>query len=130
MTKRKKRQSLTLLNFESSNLGEYAKQQIRKVFNANRNRAPHSSSHVERPSRDESIPAYAGPKFTAPVCINIYSTRKRKTDIDNISGKAILDGCVKSGIFKDDSPEFVEAYQVHRPEIDKEEKTVIVITSE
>jgi Holliday junction resolvase RusA-like endonuclease len=128
--KRKQKPALTLLNLDSSCLGEYAKQQIRKAFNANHNRASNPTPHVERPARNESIPAYAGPKFTAPVCINIYSTRKRKTDIDNISGKAVLDGCVKSGIFKDDSPEFVEAYQVHRPEIGKEEKTVIIITGE
>lgn len=128
--KRKSKTIRAVLDLESSNLGEYAKQQIRKVLNANQNRASYTPSHLERPSCNESIPAYAGPKFTAPVHICIYSTRKRKTDIDNISGKAVLDSCVKSGIFKDDSPDFVSSYQVHRPEIGKEEKTVIIITGE
>jgi hypothetical protein len=118
----------TLAELEKSTFGEFAKQQIRKAFDANQNRAPNPSAHLECSFGNEPIPAYAGPKFVAPVHIDIYSTRKRKTDIDNISGKAVLDGCVKSGIFKDDSPDYVKSYQVHQPEIGEEEKTIIVIT--
>ena len=70
-------------------------------------------------------------RFDAPVRIDIYSTRKGKTDIDNISGKAALDGIIKAGILKDDSTEFIKEYQVHRAvpvTKTEDEKTEIVIT--
>jgi Holliday junction resolvase RusA-like endonuclease len=82
---------------------------------------------VERTTGNALLAEKKSSRFTAPVSISIYSTRCRATDIDNISGKAVLDGLVNCGIFKDDSPEFIESYQVHKAKIGKEEKTVISI---
>jgi Holliday junction resolvase RusA-like endonuclease len=132
---------ITLDNLDKTNLGDYAKEQIRRSlaggsrFNAAacdkkaapRNRASDTAANVEQYFVNATLPAYAGEKFNSPVRVDIYSTRCRKTDIDNISGKALLDGCVKSGIFTDDSPEYIRQYQVHNPEIGEEEKTLIVI---
>lgn len=114
---------------EKSSLSEHAKEQIRREFSKKKdgNRTSNSPSNVERSTVNASIHTYAGTTFDTPVRVDIYSTRQRKTDIDNISGKAVLDGCVAAGIFKDDSPDFIECYQVHKPEISAEEKTIIVI---
>lgn len=118
----------SLSELEKSNLSEDAKRQIRKAFNAKNNRTSHSASNLELSPRCKSMEAKASKRFTSPVRIDIYSTRERKTDIDNISGKAVLDGIVKSGILRDDSPDEIEAYQVHKATIGNEEKTIIVIT--
>lgn len=77
-----------------------------------------SASHEEKKSE----------RFNTPVRVDIYSTRKRKTDIDNISGKAALDGIVNNQLLADDSPDEIAEYQVHKAEIGKIEKTTIVIT--
>jgi Holliday junction resolvase RusA-like endonuclease len=114
---------------EKCSLSEHAKEQIRSEFSKKKagNRVANSAPNVERAVVNELLFPYAGTTFNTPVRVDIYSTRQRKTDIDNISGKAVLDGCVAAGIFKDDSPDFIECYQVHKPEISAEEKTVIVI---
>ena len=114
---------------ERCSLSEHAKEQIRREFSKkkNGNRDTYSTSNVERSVVNAPIHTYAGTTFNTPVRVDIYSSRKRKTDIDNISGKAVLDGCVEAGIFKDDSPDFIECYQVHKPTISNEEKTVIII---
>lgn len=95
-----------------------------------RHRVAGSSSHMESPSRNDSVGSYAGPSFNSFVHIDIYSRRKAKTDIDNISGKAALDGIVNAGILTTDSPDQITRYQVHKPEISFKEETVIIIEEE
>lgn len=109
---------------------EYIKDQIRHEFTKEKgnNRTSNTSSNLELPTRIKPICKNEGPTFNTPVRINIYSTRIRETDIDGISGKAALDGIVKSGILADDSPDQIESYQIHKPTISSEEKTVIEIT--
>jgi Holliday junction resolvase RusA-like endonuclease len=112
-----------------SGFPDHIKEQLRNEFskNKNRNRASDTTSDVELPACGKSIRKNASATFNTPVRVDIYSARKRKTDIDNISGKAVLDGIVKSGLLKDDSPDQIESFQVHKPTISEIEKTVIII---
>ena len=65
-------------------------------------------------------------RFTSPVCISIYSIRKRLVDTDGISAKAVIDGIVKVGLLEDDSPKYVQEVR-YSQEKGTEEKTVITI---
>ena len=58
--------------------------------------------------------------------IRIVSYRARLIDIDNISGKAVIDGLVHAGVLPDDSPEFVQEV-VFTQRKSKEERTIIHI---
>ncbi len=58
--------------------------------------------------------------------IKIVSYRKRLIDIDNISGKAAIDGLVHAGILEDDSPEYVSEVTFRQIKSD-EEKTILHI---
>jgi hypothetical protein len=108
---------------------EHIKQQIVDAYRKKKNgdNTPHSVADMEPASRNESVSAYSGETFDSPVHIDIYSRRKKKTDIDNVSGKAALDGIVNCGILETDSPDQIESYRVHKPEISPVEQTVIVI---
>lgn len=99
--------------------------EFRKIKNNDSPSIP--ASDVESAAINAPVSTYGGPTFDAFVSVDIYSTRKRKTDIDNISGKAALDGIVNSGILKTDSPDQIIRYQVHKPEISEKEETIIVI---
>lgn len=111
------------------NFPDHIKQQVIKGFGKEEiNNYPSIPvANVEPSFRNESISKNAPPSFNTPVSIHIYSARKAKTDIDNISGKAALDAIVNLGILQDDSPDQIAIYQVHKPKICCEEKTVIVI---
>jgi Holliday junction resolvase RusA-like endonuclease len=96
-----------------------------------RNNYPCTIANVEQGFGNALLGAQKIERFNAPVRIDIYSTRKSKTDIDNLSGKATLDGIVKAGILKDDSTEYIKEYQVHSAvpvSTTEEEETKIVIT--
>ena len=68
-------------------------------------------------------------KFKSPVEILIHSYRKRLCDVDGISAKAAIDGLVKCGILKDDTPKYVEEVRFKQTKIKSpaEEKTEIII---
>jgi Holliday junction resolvase RusA-like endonuclease len=119
----------SLLEVEESGYPEYIKEQLRRGFTEkkNRNRTSSSTSNLELSTKRKSVRKNESAAFNSPVRINIYSTRKRKTDIDGISGKAALDGIVNSGLLIDDSSDQIESYQVHKPTICNEEKTLIII---
>jgi|GEM_PF-5127560 len=57
--------------------------------------------------------------------IKINVDRKRLLDYDNICVKQVIDGCVRSGLIKDDSPKFMAGYDVRQKQA-KENKTVII----
>lgn len=66
-------------------------------------------------------------RFVAPVRVFIHSIRNRLPDMDNISGKAVLDAIVNLGILQDDSKKWIPEQPRHTSEVGKEEKTVITI---
>ena len=43
-----------------------------------------------------------------PFLCRVHSVRKRLTDIDGISVKAVIDGIVLAGVLPDDKAEFIE----------------------
>lgn len=66
--------------------------------------------------------------FDTPVSIKVHSVRKRLTDSDGASFKAVLDALVLGGILKDDSPAFVKEVSYSQEKGDTE-YTVITIES-
>jgi Holliday junction resolvase RusA-like endonuclease len=62
---------------------------------------------MESAARNESLGPDEMPQFTSPVRITITHTRNRLADMDNLSGKAVLDGCVAAGILADDTAQQV-----------------------
>ena len=46
-------------------------------------------------------------RFNTCVRVTFLHTRKRIIDVDNISGKAAIDGLVAAGVLRDDSPKYV-----------------------
>lgn len=61
------------------------------------------------------------------VNIHIHSKRKRLVDPDGISGKAIIDGLVKAGVLKNDSPEYVAEVTHSQEKIKKGETEETII---
>jgi len=59
--------------------------------------------------------------------IEFHSVRKRLADIDNLSGKAVLDAVVRAGILPDDSPKYVKSITHTQEKGDKNESTTIKI---
>jgi Holliday junction resolvase RusA-like endonuclease len=64
--------------------------------------------------------------FASQVRIAFHCVRKRLADVDNLSGKAVIDGLVEAGILADDSAEQV-AEVTYRQTKGKTEKTIITI---
>ena len=67
------------------------------------------------------------PRISTPCRVHFHHVRGRLADIDGISGKAVLDGIVRSGILADDTPEQV-AEVTHSQSKGKPETTVITLT--
>ena len=85
-----------------------------------------SAANVESDSCNAPLGQEETPRFNSPVSIHIHSIRKRSTDADGISAKAVIDGIVRAGILIDDSPQYVKEVS-YSQEKGKEEKTIITI---
>lgn len=83
-------------------------------------------THLESNTSDASLGTEKIKGYDSPVRVVIHSYRKRLTDADGISAKAAIDGLVKAGLLKDDSPKYVEEV-TYRQYKSKEEKTIIEI---
>lgn len=98
------------------------------VLNEKNNNSPAvSSSDLEPGVGDGLLGAQETQGYASRVDIHIHSYRKRLADPDGISAKAVIDGIVKAGVIKDDSPEFVRQVG-YSQEKAVEEKTVITVT--
>jgi Holliday junction resolvase RusA-like endonuclease len=93
-------------------------------MNESSNRASLPTANVEQIVGNASFRAKEMPRFDSPVNIKVTSYRKRNTDPDGISAKAVLDGLVRAGILADDSAKEVKSF-TSEVIIAKEEKTVI-----
>lgn len=69
-------------------------------------------------------------EFDTPVRVTITHVRKRLADLDNLSGKGLLDGIVACGILRDDSPEQVREVRVRQVKGDPETTTIEIETIE
>ena len=65
--------------------------------------------------------------YAPRACLHIHSYRKRLTDPDGVSAKAVIDGIVKAGLLPDDSTEYI-AQVSYGQEKATEEKTIITVT--
>ena len=59
--------------------------------------------------------------------IHVLSRTRRLADSDGRSVKAIIDGIVKAGIIKDDSPEFVAETSQSQEKVKRDEETIVTI---
>jgi hypothetical protein len=71
-------------------------------------------------------------RLDSPCGIHIHSRRHRMADADGISGKALIDGLVISGVLEDDRQEYVKWVTYSQEKISKkeDEETIITITIE
>jgi Holliday junction resolvase RusA-like endonuclease len=62
--------------------------------------------------------------IVTPTRIHIHSVRKRLTDADGVSAKAVIDGLVNAGLFVDDSHQYIKEVSYSQEQGKKEETTV------
>ncbi len=91
-------------------------------------RATIPSANLEQASDHELLAEETMPRFDSPVHIRVISYRKRNTDPDGISVKAVLDGLVRAELLADDSAKQVKSITFEN-RASKEERTIIEITS-
>lgn len=63
-----------------------------------------------------------------PAKIKILSFRKRPVDIDNISGKYVIDSLVSAGVLADDDPKHVSEVTHQQMATKDKEQTILIIT--
>jgi hypothetical protein len=82
---------------------------------------------MESTSRYESLAKKEGKKLDTRCSIAVHSRRKRLTDPDGTSAKAVLDGLRVAGILVDDSAKFVKEVSFSQ-EVGEPEETRITLT--
>jgi len=92
----------------------------------NKNRTAISPSHMEQNLGYALLGASKIKRVDSPCRVYFHSIRKRLADLDNLSGKAVLDGLVYAGILFDDTPKEVQEFR-HTQEKGPDEKTIVVI---
>lgn len=73
------------------------------------------------------VEVFGGPTFNTPVRVHFHSVRKCLADMDNLSGKAALDGIVKMHVLQDDRPQFIPERPTHTQVKGEPEETIITI---
>ena len=96
-------------------------------YDENGNRITGKTSNLESAVRNEPLGQEESERFDSLVRISIHSVRGVLADPDGISGKAAIDGIVKAGILRDDSPKEVKEVR-YSQEKGRPEKTIITIT--
>ena len=86
-----------------------------------------SLAYLEPDFGDAPLGAEETPRFDSPVNISFHSIRKRLTDSDGASGKAVIDGLVKAGLLADDSPEYVKKVSFSQQKTKFDEVTLLTI---
>lgn len=119
----------SIQHLKSSNLSEEAKKQAVIKYEASNRNSGMSTNRKSNVELAEILPLeiLESKRFTSPVRVSFHSIRQRLPDMDNLSGKAVLDGIVKAGILQDDSAKQIPERPIHTAEIGKEEKTIITI---
>jgi Holliday junction resolvase RusA-like endonuclease len=85
-----------------------------------------SDANLECPVSNGPLEKKKSEGLLTPCNIHFHHMRKRMADIDGLSGKAVIDGIVRSGILADDSPEQVKQVS-HSQEKSSQEKTIVTI---
>lgn len=105
-----------------SELQEY----IKSGRTPNRDRVAISAAKPKQGARHEPVAAEKTPRLASPCRVTLHHFRTRLCDVDNLYGKAVIDGLRHCGILANDSPEEV-AEVVHKQTKSKDEKTTITI---
>jgi hypothetical protein len=85
-----------------------------------------TATHLEPDTGHGAMGAKKAKRLPAPVRIAVHSLRRRLADSDGISAKACIDGLVKAGLLKDDSPEYVKEVRFSQEKA-QDEKTIITL---
>jgi Holliday junction resolvase RusA-like endonuclease len=85
-----------------------------------------SLADLESVVKHESLAKVEATPLATRCNIHIHSKRKRLTDADGASAKAVIDGLVHGGLLQDDSSQFVKEVS-YSQEQSKEEETIIEI---
>jgi len=93
---------------------------------ARNNRAAVCSANSKSTRRNEAAPAVKAQEVYSRVRIHIHHRTRRLSDATGRSHKACVDGLVRSGILKDDSPKFVKEIS-ETYELAETEETIIEI---
>lgn len=96
-------------------------------MNESHHRIAVPAADMEPVLSDAPLPANGTPAFTSRVNVHVINYRRRITDPDGISCKAVLDAIVHAGILADDSSKQIKIYSVEVRKA-KVEKTIIEIT--
>lgn len=105
---------------------EQAKRLYEKAMHRNTSTVTNRESSVKL-AKELSVEIHEDKKFTSLVRISFHSIRRGSPDLDNIQGKAALDGLVKIGVLQDDGPRWIPERPRHTVEYGQEEKTIITI---
>ena len=99
---------------------------------ANPNRVAVPAAKFKSHPGNESLVKKGVPRLDAPCHIHLHSKRHRCIDVDNLYGKACIDGLRYSGFIQDDSPEYVTKVTYSQEKISRKEpeETIITITAE
>jgi len=97
-----------------------------KGHNENHYRDPYSDANVESSIGVTSNAADEIARLSPPLRVTFIHTRKRLADLDNLCGKAVLDGIARRTLSGDDSPKQIAEVR-HRQFKGETETTVIEI---
>jgi len=106
----------------------YRSQAIKKLA-VEDNSIADSSSNVEQDISNAPVAKEEVERLPTPCRVHVHSIRKRLTDADGVSAKAVIDGLVHGKLFQDDSPQNIKevSYSQEKAEKGQEEETIISI---
>lgn len=104
----------------------YQEQIARDIAKETRHRTTISDADLESDTGHEPLAEGQDAYFTSRVDIHLHSVRKRLADPDGISGKAVIDQCVRSGLLHDDGQAQVRQVTFSQ-EKGTPEKTIVTI---
>lgn len=88
------------------------------------NKTTSSTSNMESNTGNALLGKKNVKGYASPISLHIHSVRKRLTDPDGVSAKAVIDGIVKAGLLPDDSARYIEEITFSQ-EKGEPEKTII-----
>ena len=94
------------------------------------NRAAVSVAKSQCRPGNEPMAAKKIPGLGSPCNIHLHSKRHRLIDVDNLYGKACIDGLRHAGFIKDDSPQYIARVIYTQEKIGKGEQEETIITIE
>jgi len=98
------------------------------MTNEKNNNITISSANLEQNISNASLAEEKAKRHDSRISIHVHSVRKRLTDPDGASAKAVIDGLVIKGLLFDDSAKFIEKVTYSQRKTKKEENEVTFVT--